>query len=82
MTSMSSAFGGQVGGPVTDGMQALADEVAAWMGSGAVAMSGTRALPAAALYGNGGAGGVGGGYAGGYGSGSGGTSYGDAGATL
>ncbi len=79
MTSMSSAFGGQVGGPVTDGMQALADEVAAWMGSGAVAMSGTRALPAAALYGNSGAGG---GYAGGYGSGSGGATYGDAGATL
>ena len=36
----------QVGGPVTDGMQGLADEVAAWMG-GAVAMSGPRALPAA-----------------------------------
>lgn len=46
VTNMAGAFGGQVGGPVTDGMQGLADEVAAWMG-GAVAMSGPRALPAA-----------------------------------
>jgi hypothetical protein len=51
---MSSMFGGQVGGPLTDSMQSLADEVAAWMGSGAVTMSGTRALPAAAMYGSGG----------------------------
>ncbi|GFR44738.1 hypothetical protein Agub_g6066 [Astrephomene gubernaculifera] len=53
VVGMSSLLGGQVGGPVTDAMQGLADEVAAWMGSGAVAMSGTRALPAAALYGSG-----------------------------
>ncbi|GIL78290.1 hypothetical protein Vretimale_7640 [Volvox reticuliferus] len=52
VVGMSSMFGGQVGGPVTDSMQSLADEVAAWMGSGAVAMSGTRALPASVLYGN------------------------------
>ncbi|EFJ43624.1 hypothetical protein VOLCADRAFT_106736 [Volvox carteri f. nagariensis] len=51
VVGMSAMFGGQVGGPVTDSMQSLADEVAAWMGSGAVAMSGTRALPAASLYG-------------------------------
>lgn len=35
---------------MTDGMQSLADEVAAWMGSSAVSMSGTRALPAATSY--------------------------------
>ncbi|GLC38392.1 hypothetical protein PLESTB_001582700 [Pleodorina starrii] len=62
VVGMSSMFGGQVGGPVTDSMQSLADEVAAWMGSGAVAMSGTRALPAAALYGNNNNGGNGNGY--------------------
>ncbi|PNH07654.1 hypothetical protein TSOC_005842 [Tetrabaena socialis] len=53
VVGMSSMFGGQVGGPVTDSMQSLADEVAAWMGSGAVAMYGTRALPAGPLYANG-----------------------------
>ncbi|KXZ42420.1 hypothetical protein GPECTOR_149g30 [Gonium pectorale] len=76
VVGISSMLGGQVGGPVTDGMQSLADEVAAWCGSGAVAMSGTRALPAAALgygsgsaYGNGGPYGSGGNGNGAYGSG-------------
>jgi len=50
VTGMASVFGGQVGGPVTDHMQSLADEVAAWMGTGAVVRSGTRALPASSLY--------------------------------
>ena len=50
VTNMAGVFGGQVGGPVTDHMQSLADEVAAWMGTGAVVRSGTRALPAASLY--------------------------------
>ncbi|KAG2486357.1 hypothetical protein HYH03_014938 [Edaphochlamys debaryana] len=49
VVGFSGMLGGQVGGPVTDSMQALADECAAWMGSGAVTMSGTRALPAAAM---------------------------------
>ncbi|GLI63271.1 hypothetical protein VaNZ11_006176 [Volvox africanus] len=62
VVGMSSMFGGQVGGPVTDSMQSLADEVAAWMGSGAVAMSGTRALPASVLYGTNVAGSGGSGY--------------------
>ena len=31
----------------------MADEVAAWMGVGSVVVTGTRALPAAAVYGNG-----------------------------
>lgn len=35
---------------MTDSMQSLADEVAAWMGTGAVVRSGTRALPASSLY--------------------------------
>ncbi|KAG2422465.1 hypothetical protein HXX76_015989 [Chlamydomonas incerta] len=69
VVGVSGMLGGQVGGPLTDSMQGLADEVAAWMGSGAVAMSGTRALPASSLgaNGNGGGGyGYGGGYGGGY----------------
>jgi hypothetical protein len=46
VSSLANAFGGQVGGPVTDSMQGLADEVAAWMGVGSVVVSGKRALPA------------------------------------
>jgi hypothetical protein len=46
VTNMAAMMGGQVGGPVTDGMQALADEVAAWMGVGDVVVKGGRALPA------------------------------------
>jgi len=50
VTGMANVFGGEVGGPLTDSMQSLADEVAAFMGSGAVVSSGTRALPAASVY--------------------------------
>lgn len=50
VSSMADMLGGQVGGPVTDSMQSLADEVAAWVGTGAVVRSGTRALPASSLY--------------------------------
>ncbi|GAX81485.1 hypothetical protein CEUSTIGMA_g8914.t1 [Chlamydomonas eustigma] len=50
VTNIAGVFGGQVGGPVTDYMQSLADEVAAWMGTGAVVRSGTRALPASSVY--------------------------------
>eukprot|EP00198_Chlamydomonas_reinhardtii_P010995 XP_001700332.1 predicted protein [Chlamydomonas reinhardtii] len=57
VVGVSGMLGGQVGGPLTDSMQGLADEVAAWMGSGAVAMSGTRALPASSLGANGNGGG-------------------------
>ena len=31
---------------MTDGMQSLADEVAAWMGVGGVVLKGNKALPA------------------------------------
>ena len=44
--NMAWALGGQVGGPVTDNVQGLADEVAAWMGVGNVVIKGGRALPA------------------------------------
>lgn len=44
--NMAWALGGQVGGPVTDNVQGLADEVAAWMGVGNVVVKGGRALPA------------------------------------
>lgn len=47
VVGMAGFFGGEVGGPVTDGMQGLADEVCAWIGSGNVVHAGTRALPAA-----------------------------------
>ncbi len=50
VSNIAGVFGGQVGGPITDYMQGLADEVAAWMGTGAVVRSGSRALPAANLY--------------------------------
>ncbi len=40
----------QVGGPVADSMQNLADEVAAWIGTGAAVISGTRALPVTSVY--------------------------------
>ncbi len=49
VSDMASVFGGQVGGPVADGMQALADEVAAWMGVNGVVVSGVKALPATAV---------------------------------
>lgn len=45
VVNMAGMFGGTVGGPVTDNVQALADEVAAWMGVGGVVASGSRALP-------------------------------------
>jgi hypothetical protein len=44
--NMSSAVGGTTGGPITDSAQALADEVAAWMGVGNVVSRGGRSLPA------------------------------------
>lgn len=50
VTNMAGLLGGQVGGPVTDAMQSLADEVASFIGTGAVVKSGTRALPASNLY--------------------------------
>lgn len=51
VTGAASAFGGQVGGPVTDDVQELADEVAAWMGVGHVVVMGNKALPAAMAVG-------------------------------
>lgn len=39
----------QASGPVTQSVQALADEVAAWMGVGDVVVKGRRALPASSL---------------------------------
>ncbi len=39
-----------MGGPLTDSMQSLADEVAAWMGTGAAVISGSRALPAKSVF--------------------------------
>jgi hypothetical protein len=36
-------------GSVTDSVQGLADEVAAWMGVGDVVLKGRRALPASSL---------------------------------
>lgn len=47
---MATIFGGQVGGPVTDSMQSLADEVAAWLGSGAVVASANRPVPTSSAY--------------------------------
>ena len=44
--NMSSVVGGNTGGPITDGAQQLADEVAAWMGVGDVVSRGGRVLPA------------------------------------
>lgn len=46
VSNMAGMLGGQVGGPVTDSMQNLADEVATFIGTNAVVRSGTRALPA------------------------------------
>ncbi len=46
ISGMAWAMGGQVGGPVVDNVQALADELAAWMGVGSVVVKGSRALPA------------------------------------
>ena len=40
----------QVGGPLTDSMQNLSDEVAAWIGTGAAVISGSRALPVTSVY--------------------------------
>ncbi len=40
----------RTGGPLTDNMQGLADELAAWMGTGAAVISGTKALPAVSVY--------------------------------
>jgi hypothetical protein len=44
----ATAFGGTSGGPITDIVTSLADEIAAWIGVGNVVMSGVhaRALPA------------------------------------
>jgi len=50
ITGMSSSLGGEVGGPVTDSMQNLSDEVAAWIGTGAAVISGSRALPVSSVY--------------------------------
>eukprot|EP00798_Chlamydomonas_sp_ICE-L_P019811 gene19811-26493_t len=49
VVGMAGLFGGEVGGPVTDGMQGLADEVCAWIGSGNVVHTGTRSLPASSV---------------------------------
>lgn len=50
VTNIAGMLGGQVGGPLTDSMQSLADEVASFIGSGAVVKSGTRSVPAGSLY--------------------------------
>jgi hypothetical protein len=39
----------QKGGPAADSVQALADEVAAWMGVGGVVTQGSKALPASVV---------------------------------
>ncbi|KAG1660208.1 hypothetical protein FOA52_005077 [Chlamydomonas sp. UWO 241] len=49
VTGLAPLMGGEVGGPVTDGMQSLADEVATFVGTSSVYRAGTRALPAAAV---------------------------------
>jgi len=46
---LAPMMGGEVGGPVTDGMQSLADEVATFVGTSSVYRAGTRALPAASI---------------------------------
>jgi hypothetical protein len=45
----AGVLGGTTGGPITDSVTTLADEIAAWMGVGGVFVSGgnARALPAA-----------------------------------
>lgn len=46
VTELASLLGGERGGgPITDSMQALADEAAAFMGVGDVVLKGTKALP-------------------------------------
>jgi hypothetical protein len=50
VTNIAGMLGGQVGGPLTDSMQSLADEVASFIGAGAVVKSGTRSMPAGSLY--------------------------------
>lgn len=50
VTNIAGMLGGQVGGPVTDSMQSLADEVASFIGAGTVVKSGTRSIPASSLY--------------------------------
>lgn len=52
VTNIAGMLGGQVGGPVTDSMQSLADEVASFIGAGTVVKSGTRSMPAGSLYAN------------------------------
>ncbi|KAL6755697.1 hypothetical protein V8C86DRAFT_2671657 [Haematococcus lacustris] len=50
VVGFASTLGGEVGGPVTDSMQGLADEVAAWIGTGEAVLSGSRALPARSVF--------------------------------
>lgn len=50
VSNFAGFFGGEVGGPLTDSMQSLADEVAAWMGTGSAVLSGGKALPAKSVY--------------------------------
>ena len=40
---MSTVAGGIAGGPITDSVQELADEIAAWMGVGGAFVSGGKA---------------------------------------
>lgn len=47
--SLADMFGGQSGGLASDAIQALADEVAAWMGVGGVVTQGSKALPASVV---------------------------------
>jgi hypothetical protein len=44
VSSLASNMGGQVGGPVADSVQVMADDIAAWMGVGQVVNSGSKAL--------------------------------------
>ncbi|GBF91540.1 hypothetical protein Rsub_04280 [Raphidocelis subcapitata] len=59
--SLADMLGGQTGGPMADSVQALADEVAAWMGVGGVVTQGSKALPASVVVERSGGGGGGGG---------------------
>jgi len=52
VSGMASFFGGEVGGPLTDSMQSLADEVASFIGTGSAVISGGRALPAKSAFPN------------------------------
>eukprot|EP01025_Chloroclados_australasicus_P003550 TRINITY_DN1084_c0_g1_i1.p5 TRINITY_DN1084_c0_g1~~TRINITY_DN1084_c0_g1_i1.p5 ORF type:complete len:103 (-),score=18.02 TRINITY_DN1084_c0_g1_i1:334-642(-) len=45
MEGVASLFGGNTGGPITQSMQQLADEIALWMRVGGLAPKGTLPVP-------------------------------------